>query len=172
PATRTTPGGFTPVPGAGRRGGRETAAAGGRRAPDADHVGRAGGIVHGQRAVAVPAAAVAPGGAPGLPDGGRVGEDGVVGAEGAGGDVGLAGPPAGGHDVTGVVDHDAVVHGGEVAQVRRLRHVIEDARVRGDAVRVLDIERDLDRVGRAELAACRGGRTRTHLTAPGWQTRK
>jgi len=165
-SARPAPPDFGPIAPTGRTPRRHASAAGGRGATDADHVRGVGGIVDRKRVVAVEAPVVAGRGEPRLPDGVRVCEDGVVRLLQRGRETRFARSPARRHDVPGIVGDDAVVHGGEVGERRRRRHVVQDARAGRGRMRVLDVERDLERVLHAELAACRVGHASADLPAP------
>src|SRR5438132_13471315 len=64
-----------------------------------------------------------------------------------------------------VVGHDPVVHRREAPVGGRGRHVVQNAGGGRRAVRVLDVERDLDRVLGAECAAGGSRRSGAYLTA-------
>ena len=169
-AARSRPAHLGAVTRARRAAGGHPGAARGSRPADAHHVRRVRGVVDGQDPVAVEAAVVAGGREPRLPDGVRVRDDRVIRQLRRRRDADLARPPARRYDVTGIVGDDAVVHGREVWKRRRRRHVVENARAGRGRMRVLDVERDLDRVLHAELAAGGVGRAGAHLTASGGKT--
>ncbi len=102
--------------------------------------------------------AVIPGGRePRLAEGGSHGEDLVVECLRRLRDVGLACPPARGHDVPHVVAGNRGVGHREVHDERRASHVVDDPGAGGERVHPLDVERGLERLLPPEATA-RGAR--------------